>query len=86
MSTNLIVVFTYLSNIKIQLPVITVTVWLLRCETVPEFSSQTGGLSGYADGAASSFAGVMATDSPQPQAEVWFGLLKTKPEESLSTR
>src|ERR1700704_7160038 len=29
-------------------------------------------------------AGVSATDSPQPQAEVWFGLLKTKPADSLS--
>ena len=34
----------------------------------------------------SSFAGVIATDSPHPQAEVWFGLLKTNPEENLSTR
>src|SRR5690349_22892212 len=29
-------------------------------------------------------AGVSATDSPQPQAEVWFGLLNTKPADSLS--
>ena len=33
---------------------------------------------------ASPFAGTMATDSPQPQASVWFGLLKTKRAESLS--
>jgi hypothetical protein len=34
----------------------------------------------------SGFAGVIATDSPHPQAEVWFGLLKTNPDENLSTR
>src|SRR5215475_8610125 len=32
-----------------------------------------------------SAAGVSATDSPQPQAEVWFGLLNTKPDDNLST-
>src|SRR5262252_9729784 len=34
----------------------------------------------------SGLAGVIATDSPHPQAEVWFGLLNTNPEENLSTR
>src|SRR5436305_734135 len=34
---------------------------------------------------AGSVAGVNCTDSPQPQAEVWFGLLNTKVEDSLST-
>src|SRR5947209_3604914 len=34
---------------------------------------------------AESAAGVSCTDSPQPQAEVWFGLLNTKVDESLST-
>src|SRR5262245_44188871 len=33
----------------------------------------------------SAFAGVNSTDSPQPQAEVWFGLLNTNCEDSLST-
>ena len=32
----------------------------------------------------STFAGVSSTDSPQPQAEVWFGLLNTNCEDSLS--
>ena len=32
------------------------------------------------------FAGVSCTDSPQPQADVWLGLLKTKPDFSFSTR
>ena len=32
---------------------------------------------------ASGAAGVIATDSPQPQAEVWFGLLKTNWDDSL---
>jgi hypothetical protein len=32
-----------------------------------------------------SFAGVSATDSPQPQADVWFGLLNTNCAASLST-
>src|SRR4029079_6403630 len=34
---------------------------------------------------AGSAAGVNCTDSPQPQAEVWFGLLNTKVDDSLST-
>src|SRR5262249_43222234 len=34
---------------------------------------------------AGSLAGVIATDSPQPQALVWFGLLKTNVADSLST-
>src|SRR6187551_518444 len=38
-----------------------------------------------ASAAAGSAAGVSCTDSPQPQAEVWFGLLNTKVDESLST-
>ncbi len=34
---------------------------------------------------ASGLTGVMATLSPQPQAEVWFGFWNTKPDDSLST-
>ena len=40
-----------------------------------------------ADAAAcSGIAGVIATDSPHPQAEVWLGLLNTNPDENLSMR
>ena len=33
----------------------------------------------------STFAGFNSTDSPQPQAETWFGLLKTNCADILST-
>ena len=32
------------------------------------------------------FGGLSETDSPQPQALVWFGLLNTKPERMRSAR
>ena len=38
-----------------------------------------------AEASASGLSGVNSTESPQPQAEVWLGLLKTKPVRSLVT-
>ena len=53
----------------------------------PTFTNGTGQRhQGASEADPTSVAGVIATDSPQPQAEVWFGLLKTNPEENLSIR
>ena len=53
----------------------------------PTFTNVTGQRhQGVSEATPPSFAGVIATDSPHPQAEVWFGLLKTNPEENLSIR
>ena len=56
------------------------------CETDPEVTVNVVARSRLAAGyCAASLAGVSCTDSPQPQAEVWFGLLKTNCADSFST-
>jgi len=56
----------------------------IKCGFASPLETGTTQVGGVDDDYPSTFAGVSCTDSPQPQAPVWFGLLKMNCADILS--